>query len=187
MIKNILNIKRTGLICGMLLAAMSFKADAQEVISLQKAVQLTLDRNLTIKQAQYTEALATADYQQAKNNLLPSVTANPQASYNFGRSPNLTTYSYTSQSFLYVNGQAQLSVTLFQGGQLHNQILQNKISIDVDKTSTSKVKNDLLLNVVTDYLQILTDQDLVIAAQQQIDIAQITLDRTQKNFDDSRQ
>ena len=54
--------------------------------------------------------------------------------------------------------------------------------MDVDKSSTDKVKNDLLLNVVTDYLTILTDQDLVIAAKQQIDLANITLDRTQKNF-----
>jgi outer membrane protein len=168
-------------------AGSAFKANAQEVISLQKAVELTLERNLTIKQAKVTESLAAEDYQQSKNNLLPSVTANPQASYNFGRSPNLTTYAYTSQSFLYVNGQASVSLTLFQGGQLRNQILQNKIALDADKTNTAKVKNDLLLNVVTDYLQILTNQDLVVADQQQIDIAKITLDRTQQNFDAGNQ
>src|SRR5665213_3371486 len=169
---------------GILLLALSgFTAKAQQVISLQQAVDSTLKNNLTIKQAQLTEALAGEDYKQSKNNQLPSLTANPQASYNFGRSPNLTTYSYTSKAFLYLNGQASLSVTLFQGGQLRNQILQNRLYLDVDKTSTAKVKNDLLLNVVTDYLTILTDQDLVIAAKQQIALAKITLDRAQKNFD----
>src|ERR1700761_7271794 len=173
---------------GVLLAALtSLTASAQEKITLQMAVDRTLANNLTIKQAQVTEALGTADYNQAKNNLLPSLTANPQASYNFGRSPNLTTYSYTNQSFLYVNGSASVAVTLFQGGQLRNQILQNKLLLDVDKSSTDKVKNDLLLNVVTDYLTILTDQDLVIAAKQQIDLAKITVDRTQKNFDAGNQ
>src|ERR1700712_1649657 len=93
------------------LTALSFGASAQQVISLQKAVDLTLANNLTIKQAQITEKLGAADVNQSKYNMLPSLTVNPQASYNFGRSPNLTTYSYTSQSFLYVNGQAQLSVT----------------------------------------------------------------------------
>jgi len=66
---------------------------------------------------------------------------------------------------------------------LRNQIIQNKLTLDADKTSTAKVKNDLLLNVVTDYLTILTDQDLVIAAKQQLELAKITLDRAQKNFD----
>jgi len=183
MTQRILSIKGISIISILCLALSGLTANAQQVISLQKAVDLTLANNLTIKQAKLNEALATEDVKQSQYNQLPSLTANPQGSYNFGRSPNLTTYSYTSQSFLYINGQASVAMTLFQGGQLRNQILQNKLTLDVDKTSTSKVKNDLLLNVVTDYLTILTDQDLVIAAKQQIDLAKITLDRAQKNFD----
>lgn len=169
------------------IALISFTARAQQAVSLQQAVDITLQNNLTIKQAKLTESLAGEDYKQAKYNRLPNLTVNPQASYNFGRSPNLTTYSYSSQSFLYINGSASVSVTLFQGGQLRNQILQNKLLLDVDKTGTAKVKNDLTLNVVTDYLTILTDQDLVIAAQQQIDLAKISVDRAQKNFDAGNQ
>jgi len=183
MTQYISGFKRAGIFSILLLVLVSFTAKAQRVVSLQQAVDLTLKNNLTIKQAQFTEALGTEDYQQAKNNMLPNLTANPQASYNLGRSPNLTTYTYSSKSFLYVNGAASVGVTLFQGGQLRNQILQNKLILDVDKTNTAKIKNDLLLNVVTDYLTILTDQDLVIAAKQQVALANITLDRAQKNFD----
>lgn len=167
----------------MLLAAMGFKAHAQQVISLQKAVDLTLANNLTIKQAVITESLANEDVKQSKYNLLPSASANPTVGYGFGRSPVAGNYAYSNQTIFNVNGTASLQVTLFQGGQLRNQILENRLVLDIDKSSTAKIKNDLILNVVTDYLQILTNQDLVIAAQQQIDIAQITLDRTQKSFD----
>jgi outer membrane protein len=168
---------------GILLLALSgFTAKAQQVISLQQAVDSTLKNNLTIKQAQVTEALATEDYKQSRYNQLPSLNANPQGGYYFGKSQIAGAFAYSS-SALNIQGQANLSITLFQGGQLRNQILQNKLLLDVDKTSTAKVKNDLLLNVVTDYLTILTDQDLVIAAKQQIDLAKITLDRAQKNFD----
>lgn len=187
MIQHILKVKLIGLTFVVFMTALSYHTNAQQVISLQKAVDLTVQNNLTIKQAQLTEALANEDYKQSKFNQLPGLSVNPQASYNLGRSANLTTYTYSSQSFLYVNGQASVSVTLFQGGQLRNQILQNKLILDVDKTSTAKVKNDLLLNVVTDYLTILTDQDLVVAAKQQIELAKITLDRTQKNFDAGNQ
>jgi len=187
MTQRVFILEKAFILSFLFFTVLSFTVNAQEVISLQKAIDLTLQNNLTIKQAQLTESLATEDYNQAKYNQLPSLTANPQASYNLGRSPNLTTYTYSSQSFLYVNGQASLSVTLYQGGQLHNQILQNKLTLDVDKTSTDKVKNDLLLNVVTDYLTILTDQDLVVAAKQQIDIANITADRAQKNFNAGNQ
>jgi len=178
-------IPRFNLFSFLLIAAFALpatSAKAQQVVSLQEAVDLTIKNNLTIKQAQLNEALAEEDYKQAKYNQLPSLTANPQGGYYFGKSQIAGAFAYSS-SALNIQGQANLLVTLYQGGQLRNQILQNKLTLDVDKSTTAKVKNDLLLNVVTDYLTILTDQDLVIAAKQQIDLAQITLDRAQKNFE----
>ena len=169
----------------LILAVFSMTVNAQQVISLQQAVDSALQNNLTIKQAKINEALGNADYQQAKYNRLPSVSANPQGYYSFGR--NSYIYPFVNQSSFNLTGQASLSETLFQGGQLRNQIYQNKLMLDVDKTSTAKVKNDLLLNVVTDYVTILTDQDLVLAANQQIGLAKISLDRTQKNFDAGNQ
>ncbi len=173
--------------CSFALSALSFTTQAQQVISLQKAIDLTLANNLTIKQAQFNEALATEDVKQSKYNLLPSVGASPQAGYGFGRSPVAGNYAYANQATFNVNGSAGIQVTLFQGGQLRNQILQNKLILDANKTSTAKVKNDLVLNVVTDYLTILTNQDLVTAAKQQIEISKLTLDKVQKNFDAGNQ
>ncbi|HEY4325423.1 MAG TPA: TolC family protein [Mucilaginibacter sp.] len=171
----------------LLLTMLSFEVNAQQTISLQQAVDSTIKNNLTIKQAVITEALAKEDYQQSKYNQLPNLFVTPSGGYNFGRNPVAGQYAYVNKSTFSVNGSSSLQVTLYQGGQLHNQILQNRLLLDVDKTTTEKIKNDLLLNVVTDYLVILTDQDLVIAAQQQIDLAKITLDRTQKNFDAGNQ
>jgi outer membrane protein len=183
MIQYIFKLKKIALICMLPMLMMGMNAYAQEVITLQKAVALALERNLTIKQAQITEKLAAEDIEQSKYNLLPSLSANPTAGFGFGRSPVSGAYAYANQTIFNINATASAQVTLFQGGQLRNQILENKIILDADKTSTAKVKNDLILNVVVDYLQILTNQDLVTADQKQINIAQITLDRTQKNFD----
>jgi len=179
MTQFIYKFKQVSVLSMVLLALAGFTAKAQEKISLQMAVDRALERNLTIKQAAITESIATADYQQSKNNQLPALNANPQGSYNFGRSVNQATYSYTNQSSLYVSGSASVSLTIYQGGQLRNQIIQNKLLLDVDKSSTAKIKNDLILNVVTDYLQILINQDLVTAAQQQIEIANQTLSKSQ--------
>src|SRR5579872_5456828 len=176
-------IKKWALIVLGLITGSVFTANAQQVISLQKAVDLTLANNLTIKQAVVTESLATEDVKQSKYNQLPSASANPNAGYGFGRSAVSGNYAYANQTIFNVNGTASVQFTVFQGGQLRNQILANRLALDIDKSSTAKIKNDLTLSVVTDYLSILTNQDLVIAARQQIDIAKITLDRTQKSFD----
>lgn len=166
----------------LLLSTFGFKAKAQEVITLQKAIDLSLERNLTIKQAQFTEALSEEDLKQSKYNQLPSLNTAPQGAFNFGRNIDPSTNQFTNQRIFALNGNITSQVTLFQGGQLRNQVIQNKILLDANKTSTAKVKNDLVLNVVTTFLQVLTNQDLVIAAQQQIDISKLTLERAQKSF-----
>jgi len=187
MMLHILTFKRAGVLSVLLLAIFGFKARAQTVITLQRAVELTLQNNLTIKQAQVTESLAAQDVDQSKYNLLPNVSASPSAGYGFGRSPVAGAYAYANQTIFNVNATASVGFTLFQGGQLRNQIIENKLILDADKTSTAKVKNDLVLNVVVDYLQILTNQDLVTADQNQIKVAQLTLDKTQKTVNAGNQ
>lgn len=169
-------------ICLLLMAATT-KSEAQTVITLQKAVQLTLDNNLQIKQAQFNEAIDNENLGQAKNNRLPNLTANPQSSFNFGRSIDPSTNQYANQSVFGLSGSITSQVLLFQGGLLRNQILESKLLLDVDKSNTAKVKNDLTLNVITTFLSVLSNQDLVKAAEQQVDIANQTLDKVQKNFD----
>jgi len=182
-----LHITKVTIACFILLSTVNFTVKAQEVITLQKAIDLTLERNLTIKQAQFSEALSEETLKQSKYNLLPNLTAGPQGSFNFGRNIDPSTNQFTNQRIFALSGNLSTQVTLFQGGQLRNQIIENKLLLSADRSNTAKVKNDLVLNVVTQYLQILTNQDLVTAAQQQIDIAKITLDRAQKNFDAGNQ
>ncbi len=177
-------LKRAGIIAALLVTA-SFTVKAQEKITLQMAVDRMLANNLNIKQAQVNEALGYADLQQSKNNLLPTLNGSSSAGFAFGRSQVAGTFAFSNQAFN-VNGNVQMNVTLFQGGQLRNQIIQNRLTVDVNQSNTAKVKNDLILNVVTTYLQILVNQDLVTAAKQQIDIATENQQRVQISFDAGR-
>lgn len=170
------------IVCLLILTLPASAVFAQEKITLQRAVELALERNLNIKQAQFNEALSKENLDQSRYNLLPSVSANPQASFNFGRNIDPSTNQFTNQRIFALSGNVSAQLVLFQGGQLRNQIIQNKILLQADQTNTAKVKNDLILNVVTTYLSVLSNEDLVAASGQQIDIARLTLDRADKNF-----
>jgi outer membrane protein len=178
-----LPLSKVTIACFILLSVFNLGAKAQEVITLQRAIDLTLERNLTIRQAQFSEALTEENLKQSKYNMLPNLTAGPQGSFNFGRNIDPSTNQFTNQRIFALSGNLGTQVTLFQGGQLRNQVIANKLLLDADRTNTAKIKNDLILNVVTTYLSVLTNQDLVTAAQQQIEIAKISQDRAQKNFD----
>ncbi len=168
---------------GMALILGSFSAEAQQKITLEQAVQLALENNIQLKQAQFNVAISEEDFKQSKFNLTPSLNAGGNLNYSLGRTFDQLSGQPFDQSITSGNGNLNSSVVLFQGFQRINQILQNKYSLEANKSTAQKAKNDLTLNVVTTYLQVLNAQDLTETARQQQEFAKLQLDREQKLFD----
>jgi len=162
-----------------LLMALSFSqiTNAQQVITIQQAVDNTLNNNLTIKQAQFSAAISEENLTQSKYALYPNLNASVNPNLTFGRGLDQTTFQVTNQTSLFTSGNLSTNVDLFQGFSKINQIRQNKFLLAADKTNVEKVKNDLILNVVTAYLQVLYNTDLERASKEQLDIANKTLTR----------
>jgi len=159
------------------------KTNAQEIITIQQAIEETLHNNLQVKQSQLSESLSDENFKQSKNALLPTLNSNGSYNINYGRSVDPSTNQFNSQQFSSFNGGVSTSINVFQGFQKLNQIKQNKILLDADKTNTSKVKNDLILKVITSYLDILYNKDFLVAAKQQLSVAQQQLKQQQELLD----
>ncbi|WP_316793547.1 TolC family protein [Pedobacter frigoris] len=159
------------------------QASAQEVITIQQAIEKTLNNNLQVKQARLSESLTDESLKQSKASLFPTLNGNGSYNINFGRSLDPSTQSFSSQQFSSFNGGVSTSVDLFQGFQKLNQIKQNKLLLDADKNYTEKVKNDLVLQVITSYMQILYNKDFLIAARQQLAVAQQQMKQQQELLD----
>ncbi|RYF23599.1 MAG: TolC family protein [Flavobacteriales bacterium] len=162
---------------------MGQKSFAQEVITIQQAVENTLKNNLQVKQAQFSAALSDETLKQSRNALLPTLNGNANVNKNFGRSIDPSTNTFISQQFTGASGSVSAGIDLFQGFQKINQIKQNRLLLDADKTNVEKIKNDLILQVVTSYMQILFNQDLLKASRQQLEVAKQTLNREQLLLD----
>ncbi len=165
------------------LTGLSTKTLAQEVITIQQAVENTLKNNLTIKQAQFSAALSDENLRQSKNALLPNLNGSVSPNLTFGRGLDQTTFQVTNQTSLYTSAGLSTNVDLFQGYAKINQIKQDRLLLDADKTNIEKVKNDLILQVVTAYMQILFNKDLLKASQQQLEVAKQTANREQALLD----
>jgi len=167
-----------------LLLALSLgqKLNAQEVITIQQAVENTLTNNLQIKQAQFNAAVTDENLKQSKNALLPTLSGSVSQSMQWGRSQQLSGLFQNTQNYnLSPNLSANLA--LFGGGEKINQIKRNKILLAVDQSNVEKVKNDLILQVVTSYLQVLAAEDQVKATRQQLEVSNATLKREQALLD----
>ncbi|MEO8794623.1 MAG: TolC family protein [Daejeonella sp.] len=158
-------------------------AQAQQKITLRQAVEIAVQNNLQIKQASLSESLSDVNLKASKLALFPTLNANNNLNFNYGRSIDPLSNQFVNQSVNSTNANIFSSVTLFQGFQKINQIAQSKYELEADKSFTQKTKNDLVLLVVSTYLQILNGRDVLVAAQQQLGISQQQLDREQKFFD----
>ena len=159
------------------------RAFAQEKITLRQATEIALQNNLQIKQVQLSEALSDENLKQAKIALYPTLNASNNLNLNYGRSIDPLTNQFVNQSVTSTNANLFSGVTLFQGFQKINLISQSKYELEADKSNTQKAKNDLVLTVVTTYLQVLNSQDFLAASKQQLAISQQQLDREEKLLD----
>lgn len=168
------------LACGM--TALSLNVCAQQKITLQQAIDSALENNLQVKQAQFNQALGNEDLNLSKAALVPSVNGSVVGYKLYGNNIDLTTNELVKSSVTLAQGNLYADVTLFQGFQKLNRIKQNKFLLEADKNNTLKVKNDLTLNVLSTYLRVLSNRDLLKAAKQQLSLAKEQLEREQKFF-----
>lgn len=142
-------------------------------ISLEQAIKTTLERNLQVRQAQFGYDLTEQTLYQSKSELYPNLSFGASNSYNYGLTFDQTSGQLIRGNDWTSNAGAQFSssVAVFQGFQKVNQIKANKIQLMIDESEVEKVKNDLILSVVTNYLEAITNGELSEAAKQQAQLS----------------
>jgi outer membrane protein len=146
-------------------------------LSLQECVQTAIENNLDVKQSDLSMERAGITMRQSKANLLPNVGGEINHTLNQGRSIDLSTNSYVNQQ--QTSGSYSLSgnVTLFNGLRLLNTLKSSQYAYEASKMELQTSKDQLMLNVILAYLQILSSTDLLQQAQKQLDVTQKQVER----------
>lgn len=156
---------------------------AQEVITIQQAIDKTLTNNLQVTQAQLSERLSDENLKQSKLAVYPSLNGGINQNMRWGRNEGVTGLFENTQQYN-LSPNISSGIDVFGGFSKINQIKQNKVLLDAGKTNTEKVKNDLILQVITSYLQILYNKDFLRAAEQQLTVANQTSYQQQQLLDE---
>ncbi len=151
--------------------------------TLTQCVDYALKNNLNIKQSELSIALADADYTQSRYSVLPSLNASGGQQYNFGRSIDPLTNQFANQTITSTNFGLNSQVLLFGGFQRINQIRQNKYNLATATNNLEKLKNDISLNVVTAFLQLLYNQENENYTKIQLESSNLQLKRVNRNVE----
>src|SRR5205085_8218396 len=127
--------------------------------SLKQCVETGIANNLQVKQSDLLVQDASVNVRQARSNRLPDLIGNLSHGINQGRSIDPFTNSYLNQSIVYGNYNLSTSLTLFNGLQLKNLVRQNALNYEAAKWDLQSVKDNLTLNIILAYLQILNNED----------------------------
>ncbi|TAF45810.1 MAG: TolC family protein [Sphingobacteriales bacterium] len=165
-----------------LLSVGNMFAQQIQVIDLQKAVNLTLANNLQIKQASFQAAISDENFKQSRFEQLPSLDGSASVERRYGLFFDQQSGQLLNGTVDQANGRVSSSIPLFQGFTAINQIKQNKNLLLADKSNVEKIKNDLTLNVVNTYLQVLNNKDLMLVTQQQLQLSSNQLALADKRF-----
>jgi outer membrane protein len=146
-------------------------------LSLQECVQAAWDNNLDVKQSDFSMERAAVSWRQSKANLLPNVGGEIDHTLNQGRSIDLSTNSYVNQQVTSGSYQLSANVTLFNGLRLMNTLKSSQYAYEASKMELQTSKDQLMLNVILAYLQILTSTDLLQQSQKTAEVAQKQVER----------
>ncbi|ADY52986.1 outer membrane efflux protein [Pseudopedobacter saltans DSM 12145] len=160
----------------------NLQAQEKRKISLRQAIDLALSNNLQVRQSALQSQISAENLKQSRFELFPSLNGSSSASRQFGLFFDQASGTVVQQADQ-LDGNLGTSVPIFQGFSLRNRILQNKALLNSDVSNVEKAKNDLLLSVITTYLQALANRDLVSASHQQLSLSNEQLNIAKRNFD----
>jgi outer membrane protein len=160
----------------------SFVAVAQQM-TLQQCIDYALAHNITIQQAALNEDLAKVGVNQSTMNLFPNLNGFAGNNYYYGRSIDPNTNTFTNDQVRSNSFSLSSSVALFEGFSLQNTLKQSKLNYMASRFDLQKVQNDIALNVVTFYLQVLYNEELLTVTKSQRDATALQRDRTNRMFE----
>ena len=148
-----------------------------KVFSLKQCIETAISNNIAIKQSALFTESANENYRQAKRNQLPDLSANINHGFNQGRSIDPFSNSYINQQVGYSNYNLGAGILLYNGSRLRNAIQQNRFDIDASKMELQQEKELLTTNVLLAYLQLLSFEDQLSQARNQVTLTNSQLQR----------
>jgi outer membrane protein len=156
----------------------SFFAKGQ-TFTLQQAIDTAIAKNIPVRQTSLLMEQAAINWKQSRLNRLPDLNATINHGINQGRSIDPFTNSYVTQQINFAGYGISSGTLLFNGMNLSNLIKQNAYAYEASKMEWQQAKDNLTLNVILAYLQVLNNEDVVASSTRQAELSQKQLERLQ--------
>lgn len=155
-----------------------FPAEAQTPWNLEQCVEYAVSHNLTVKARELETESEQLTLTEAKDRVLPTLEAGASQTWNFGRGLTAAN-TYADRNTSNFQWSAGLSLPLFQGLSTVRRIKAAESSLAKTLTETAAAKDNIALNVVAQYLQVLYAREVEQSAASQVEYTAYEVGRQQ--------
>lgn len=167
-----------------LVLSCAFSLNAQEnAWTLKECLDYALENNIALKRQEISSDLSKKDYTQSKLNALPSLNGQAQHNMGAGRVLDESSYEWVNTDLRQGNLGLASSVTLFKGLQGYNNIKMMEAHYLAARENLKLVENNLMLQVMTGFLELMRNEELYEIAQEKAKITQQQVDRMSMMLD----
>lgn len=164
---------------------MSGSATADEPWTLQRCVDYALENNLTVKNSRLQVDQSEIEVTSAKDAFLPTLSASASEGFNFGR--GLTSdNTYADRNTSSFQWGVNMSLPLFQGLSDVRQLKVAKSSMQQYLMEFEAAKDDLTLNIMAQYLQVLYNKEVAKSAISQLSYSTYEVERQKALVDEGK-
>jgi outer membrane protein len=147
------------------------------VLTLQQCIDIAIKNNLDVKKSELQMQTTHVNFNQARENMLPSINGQVDHSINSGRGIDPSTNTYVNQSFKQGNYSLSSDLTVFSGLQNLNNIKQTSLAYQAGKMDFQQAKDQVTINVITAYLTVLDNTELLNQVKTQLLVSKKQVER----------
>ncbi len=149
---------------------------SQKKWTLRECVDYAVKNNLQVINNQYNNDIQSKNLAIAKNDYLPTVSANVNNSASFGQTQGFTGSIGRNDNF---NNSANIGANMqvYNGGRIRKTAEKSQFDLDASLLDTEKTKNDISLQVAQLYLQILLNREVKKITDESVSNAEKVLKR----------
>jgi outer membrane protein len=156
--------------------------NAQKQWTLQECIRHAKEHSITVKMQNISQQNQEIRLNTAKNQRLPNLTASTNQTFSFGRGASLIDNSYQNQNSSSTSLSVSTSVPLFTGFQIPNNITAAKLNLQAAIADFEKAKEDIELSVISAYLQILYNKELLEITKNQQTLSVQQMERIEEMY-----
>lgn len=148
--------------------------------SLQKCIDQAIQYNLQVKRQELVLKSTMQDHRQSKLDLLPNLNGMVEHQLGSGRVLDRGTYEWKDANVSQGDLGVQSDLTLFNGLQGLNSIKMNKASYQMSMEDLDAMEDNITIQVMTGYLDLLRNQELAAVAETKVEVTQQQVERMER-------